>query len=359
MMEQLCGYTLTGDMTNKNAGFSMWCFGIKGGKEYFIKQFLSPKYPYNDTVSSAKRIEKNRQACEAFEKEKISIYNVVNNFSDGNDVRIREFFRNESRFYIVMEKIDALPWEIPDLAALSEVEKRYLCAIVSHAVAALHRGGLIHADLKHENILYTKAANGNITAKVIDFDSAFLESDPPEGSNISGDWVYFSPEVWARTSGMDSKLTCKMDVFALGVLFHQYFSGELPGFSKENGVTATGQAVLADLPLTLSETIPEDVRELLSEMLRKDPDERPAAEQVFQRLQPKVIRDFLEANNIRETPVRNTRYCTMCGSRFEGLDVLCPACRASDLTVRFDRGPVDGGGSSGGGNGFRKASDLL
>ena len=57
-MEQLCGYTLTGDMTNKNAGFSMWCFGIKEGREYFIKQFLTPKYPYKDTVSSPQRIER-------------------------------------------------------------------------------------------------------------------------------------------------------------------------------------------------------------------------------------------------------------------------------------------------------------
>ena len=56
-MEQLFGYTL-GEMTNRNAGTCLWCFGTKNGKEYFIKQFLNPKYPYQDKVLSPERIEK-------------------------------------------------------------------------------------------------------------------------------------------------------------------------------------------------------------------------------------------------------------------------------------------------------------
>ena len=41
-MEMLGTYELTGHLTSENSGFSLWGFGRKEGKDYCIKQFLSP-----------------------------------------------------------------------------------------------------------------------------------------------------------------------------------------------------------------------------------------------------------------------------------------------------------------------------
>lgn len=285
-MEKLWKYTLNSAFTNKNAGFSMWCFGTCQGKEYFIKQFLAPKYPAEDTVSSPEKIARKRMACEEFERRRARMYATLSACSDGNDVSILAFFRISSRYYIVTEKIEALPWTVNTIAALAEAEKRRLCAIIAHAIAALHNGHMVHSDIKHDNILYTYTESGRVTAKIIDFDGGFLESDPPSlDEGVTGDTNYFSPEVCARVYGENRPLTAKLDVFAMGILFHQYFTGRLPAYDMSMA-SCPGEAVLQGSPLLLDSNLPEDISELLAQMLSADPKDRPTAREAFMRLRP-------------------------------------------------------------------------
>lgn len=307
-MEKLGSYELTGHLTSQNSGYSVWGFGKKNGCDYFIKQFLSPKYPDNDTVSSAASIEKRKKKCDRFEQKKASIYKMINDNSDGNAVRVEEFFRVESKYYISMRKIDALDWGVDTIAALSEKEKRFLCSVIAHGVAGLHKGHVVHADLKHDNILFMKSSSGYVTAKIIDFDSGFLETDPPsESEEIVGDQVYFSPEACKTFMGESPELTCKMDIFALGVLFHQYFTGVLPGFDASLGNYA-GEAVARGSTVTVSDDIPTDVRALLVKMLDADPKMRPTALEVYAFFAGKTIEEVEErgsgtANKPSEKPV--------------------------------------------------------
>ena len=280
-MEKLGNYELASSLTNQNAGYSVWGFGKKNGKDYFVKQFVERKYPANDTVSSPERLAKKLKDCERFEKRKKAIYRMLNENSDGNAVRVEEFFRIESKYYISMRKIDSMKWGIEDISKLPVGEIKRLCAIIAHSIAGLHKGRLIHADLKPDNIIFMKTDAGYTTAKIIDFDSGFLETDPPgPGETIVGDFHYFSPEACRTIWGEEIELTCKMDVFALGVLFHQYFTGKLPGFNTAES-TYSGEAAAKGEILAVSGNIPGDVRELLAQMLCNDPEERPTAMEVF------------------------------------------------------------------------------
>lgn len=280
-MEKLGSYELTGHLSSQNSGYSVWGFGKKNGRDFFIKQFLSPKYPHNDTVSSAASLEKRKKRCLRFEQKKAALYKSINDNSDGNAVRVEEFFRVESKYYISMRKIDALEWSVDTVAGLTDQEKRFLCAVIAHGIAGLHKGHVVHADLKHDNILFMKTSAGYVTAKIIDFDSGFLETDPPtEGEEIVGDQVYFSPEACKTFMGESPELTCKMDIFALGVLFHQYFTGALPGYDTSLGNYA-GEAVARGGTATVSPEIIPDVRALLERMLDADPHKRPTAMEVY------------------------------------------------------------------------------
>lgn len=294
-MEKLGSYELTGHLTSQNGGYSVWGFGKKNGKDYFIKQFLSPKYPENDTVSSPASLEKRKKKCQRFEQKKAAIYKMINNNSDGNAVRVEEFFRVETKYYISMRKIDALPWDVETIAGLSEKEKRFLCAVIAHGIAGLHKGHVVHADLKHDNILFMKSSSGYVTAKIIDFDSGFLETDPPtEGEEIVGDQVYFSPEACKTFMGESPELTCKMDIFALGVLFHQYFTGVLPGYDTNLGNYA-GEAAANGSAISVSTEIPSDVRNLLEKMLNADPHLRPTALEVYAAFAGKTLLEAKES----------------------------------------------------------------
>lgn len=333
-MGWLWQYNMIGNLSNRNAGYSMWGFAKKDGKDFFVKQFLSPKYPVNDTQSSPARIRRKMDICDKFVQQKQKIYSVVNAESDGNDVRIQELFRVDSKFYIAMEKIEALPWTIQTVCDLDIDEKRRLCAIIAHGIAALHHGGLIHADVKHENILFTKTPTGTITAKITDFDSAFLETEPlDENEEIVGDWVYFSPEAWNKINGEPANLTCKMDVFALGVLFHQYFAGTLPLFDTEN-CSAAGQALHMGLEVRVAEGLPQDLTELLQQMLSKDPDDRPTADEVFRRIRTLPDEAADVTGGAEETVVR---FCWRCGTRLLGGATLCDSC-ADELRSSSEKG---------------------
>ncbi len=337
----------------------MWCFGTYQGKEYFIKQFLSPKYPAEDKVSSPEKIAKKIKECEAFEQRRRRLYATLTEFSDGNDVSILEFFRVSSRYYIVTEKVEALPWTIETIAALEEREKRRICAIIAHAIAALHKGNIVHSDIKHDNILYTYTESGKVTAKIIDFDGGFLEYDPPSMEDgVTGDTNYFSPEVCARAYGEERLLTSKIDIFALGILFHQYFSGKLPGYDRSNA-SCPGEAVLQGNKLRLSEDLPRDISDLIGKMLSAAPQERPTAQEAFELLRPyhskeefSVFKDYNEAirlfgfhgsNDNTAGATANSEYgvqtmtggtayyCSMCGRSVSGTTAVCDACAAELL----------------------------
>lgn len=287
-MEQLGYYTLSSPMTNKDSGFSVWCFGQRDGQEYFIKEFLSPKYPFEDPHAPQELIARKKKDCEDFEIQKRRLYSTLNQYSDGNSVRVRDFFRVETKYYVAMPKVNAQNLSIAFIAAMPESEQRRLCAIIAHAVASFHNGGLIHGDIKPNNILFTQLPSGYYTAKIIDFDSSFLESEPPQdGEEIVGDQIYFSPEAWLVTYGYEAALTCKMDVFALGILFHQYFTGELPTFDPE--AEYAGKAVAQGMELTLSPRLPRDLRPLIGRMLEANPTQRISAMEVFRALTPAPV----------------------------------------------------------------------
>ena len=88
--------------------------------------------------------------------------------------------------------------------------------------------------------------------------------------------------------GEKPRLTCKMDIFALGVLFHQYFTGCVPDFDSSLGHYA-GEAVACGGTARAFAHLPEDIRQLLTSMLDVDPDRRPTALEVHAVLCKKTL----------------------------------------------------------------------
>ena len=113
--------------------------------------------------------------------------------------------------------------------------------------------------------------------------------DYPPGE-ITGDQVYFSPEALLHNMGRPVAVTEKADIFALGLLFHQYWCGTLPGFDREehryaNEALLEGDSLLLNIP-----ALPGDVRALLDRMLALDPAERPSARQAWESLSGETIK---------------------------------------------------------------------
>lgn len=276
-MSVIKGYKLLGDLSAQNAGFCQWGFCEKGGREYFIKEFLTPVYPADNKDLSAKIIERKRKACDDFYSEKKEFYDVLSCCRTGNNILIQEFFRSGSKYYIVTDKVDADGTDPAIISKLSREKKETLIRSILYSIAKLHDAGIVHADIKPDNILLKKTTGGYYTAKIIDFDAGFLIKKTP--SEVQGDFVYLAPEVYLKMNEEEVKLNEKLDIFALGILFHQYWTGELPKIGADYRYAF--EAVLDGSEIQLNNAIPLEFRKTISRMLSPDPASRPSAREVL------------------------------------------------------------------------------
>ena len=284
MSDVINKYLLVDPFQNQNAGFSRWTTAKKGSHFYFIKEFMDPKFPDEESLSDKLRNDRIRE-CREFEKNKLKLYSIINKASDGNLVRITEFFRVDSHYYMTTDWIDHDGMGFDEIAGMNMKDKLLLCRTAAHSLAALHSVKIAHSDIKDTNVLVHKSKGGKAVAKIIDFDCGFFEDNPPENEDdLGGDQVYLSPEACLFFCGEDVSLTCKMDVFAMGLLFHQYLTGELPYFDKREYDYAH-EAVLDGVVLKAdSADIPPKVGEIIENMLLMDAGKRISAQDAYDRL---------------------------------------------------------------------------
>lgn len=147
-------------------------------------------------------------------------------------------------------------------------------------LAAAHREGLVHRDVKPENILIDQ--HGRLL--VVDFGLARAVAESAHtthsgmGGTVFGTIAYLSPEQVARGYA-DSR----SDVYAVGILLYELLTGE-PPYRGDNAVTVAYRHVNDDVPPpseVASET-PGEVDDLVIEATNRDPLRRPAdAEQML------------------------------------------------------------------------------
>lgn len=269
---QINGYELKGELKTTNSGFSKWGFAVRNGKEYFIKEFIDPVYPVCTDVLDEAMIEHKKKICRDYEARSSLLYETINECSDGNLVDIEDFFREGSHYYLVMEKITGVSMTL--VRKLPETDKIRICKALLHCLKGLHNAGIVHADIKLDNVIFRKLPSGKITGKVIDFDNSFWEAQPPApDEEILGDPVYMAPETFLMMEEEEGTLTAAIDVFALGLVFHQIFTGQLPEFDHEEYDYAF-EAVLDGGELIYSREIPPVWRDMIIAMTAKDAEKR-------------------------------------------------------------------------------------
>lgn len=153
---------------------------------------------------------------------------------------------------------------------------------LAEGLACAHRHGVVHRDLKSENVLLT--VDGE--PKIADFGIARRPSGAGEETLTGDGAVLGTYRVMSPEQARGEPTDARSDLFALGVLLHEMFTGRSP-FLAENGL-ATMQRVLHHRPPRASEVdsgIPDGVAELIDHLLEKEPVLRPRdAEEVAGRL---------------------------------------------------------------------------
>ena len=195
---------------------------------------------------------------------------------------------DDGSFYLVLEYVDGTSLRellekggaLPIQRALRIVQQTVL------ALGAAHAAGVVHRDLKPDNLMLVSEPDGTDRVKVLDFGIARVAAPDARRDStqltrvgvVMGTVAYMSPEQ-ATGQAVDARA----DLYSLGVMFYEMVAGVVP-FDAELPSQVLARQLVEEPPPLPPGTTPAR-RRLEFDLMQKKPDDRPAsAEEVLARL---------------------------------------------------------------------------
>ncbi|MBG6138217.1 Stk1 family PASTA domain-containing Ser/Thr kinase [Longispora fulva] len=210
-----------------------------------------------------------RQFTDRFEREA----KMIARLTHPNIVAVYDEGSHDGLPYLVMEYVKGrtLRDVLNDRVRLAADEALGIMASVLAALAAAHRAGLVHRDVKPENVLLSD--DGQV--KVADFGLARAVEASGEENTASGQLLatvaYVAPELVS-----EGYADPRADVYSAGIMLYELLTGHVP-YEGAQAVDVAWQHVERDVPAP-SRTVPEisaGLDELVARATRRDPGARP------------------------------------------------------------------------------------
>lgn len=259
----------------------------------------------DDSVFQSRFIQEARSAA------RLADPHVVNVFDQGQDGELA---------YLVMEYLPGITLRdlLKEQRRLSVTQTITVMDAVLEGLSAAHDAGLIHRDVKPENVLL--AEDGRI--KIGDFGLARASSaNTATGAQLLGTIAYLAPELVTRGTA-----DARSDIYALGIMLYEMLTGLQP-FRGEQPMQIAYQHATDSVPRpsVRNPGVPEQIDELVLWATEKDPDERPAdAAEMLERLReierelgiaPMASRGGITASRREPEPAQNEQTKVMPFSR--------------------------------------------
>ncbi|AVH58440.1 MULTISPECIES: serine/threonine-protein kinase [Streptomyces] len=209
-----------------------------------------------------------------------------------NIVRVRDLVVEGDLLALVMDLVDG-----PDLhrylrenGPFTPVAASLLTAQIADALAASHADGVVHRDLKPANVLL-KQDGGQMHPMLTDFGIARLADSPglTRTHEFVGTPAYVAPE-----SAEGRPQTSAVDIYGAGILLYELVTGR-PPFAGGSALEVLHQHLSAE-PRRPS-TVPDPLWTVIERCLRKNPDERPSAENLARGLRTVAAGIGVHANS--------------------------------------------------------------
>lgn len=182
------------------------------------------------------------------------------------------------RAYMVMEYVEGL--ELSKLVArgpLKVPEAVRVAGEILSAVEFAHSAGIVHCDIKPDNIMITRQGN----VKVLDFGiaraAAAAFDDLAQTTSVLGTAAYFSPE-----QAQGKKVDARTDIYAIGVVLFEMLTGKVP-FEGDTAVAVAHQHIHAQpvAPSTFNTKVTPALDAVVLKALSKAPKDRYQSTQAF------------------------------------------------------------------------------
>ncbi len=249
-----------------------------GGMAYVYKAYDN----VDDRIVAVKILKDEYLNNEEFSRRFKNESKAIAILSHPNIVRVIDVSFGDNLQYIVMEYIDGITLKeyIEQQKILQWKEVVHFITQILHALQHAHDKGIVHQDVKPQNILLL--ADGTI--KVTDFGIArFSRSQmsphTEQSDKAIGSVHYISPEQ-ARAEVTDEK----SDIYSVGVMMYEMLTGQLP-FESDNAVSVAIMQMQTDpkRPQEINSDIPDGLEEITLKAMQKDPHKRyqSAAEMLY------------------------------------------------------------------------------
>jgi len=160
-------------------------------------------------------------------------------------------------------RLDRGPVPVPQAIKIADA--------IAEALAIAHAGGMVHRDLKPDNVWLTSDAHGVERVKVLDFGLA--RSVLGQTTTLTGPGTLFgTPSYMAPEAISGKEVGPPADLYALGLILHEMISGS-KAFERDT-IEATFAAHLFDQAPPMSPDVPRPLADLIRRLLIKDPNER-------------------------------------------------------------------------------------
>ncbi len=145
-----------------------------------------------------------------------------------NVVELLDLGTYEDRHYLVMEHLEGESLEsvLQRGTRMDADQATSVLLPIAAALSTLHSGGLLHRDVKPDNVLLALDEEGRVVPKLVDFGLAKELAELPTGSHhtIAGTPHYMSPEQARGSLDLDARV----DQYAFGVMLYRVLTGAMP-----------------------------------------------------------------------------------------------------------------------------------
>jgi serine/threonine-protein kinase len=221
-----------------------------------------------DATTRHRFMREARASCAVHHPNVLEIDDVIE-LADGTPLLVMDLLEGES-FGARLEREKKL--SLPELAPL-------MLQVVS-AVGTAHQMGVVHRDLKPDNIFLERARDGGITVKVLDFGIAkvTLEADAAQSRSITGTGAilgtpyYMAPEQMFGERDVDHRA----DIWSLGVILYEALAGVRP--TQAENIGQVFKIVMTNTIKPIEKAVPElplPIAQIVGRMLSRDRDDRP------------------------------------------------------------------------------------
>jgi serine/threonine protein kinase len=244
--------------------------------------------------------------------------------------------------YLALEYLDgqSLGDRLVELGVLGVIEAADILLPVMDALSFAHSSGIVHRNLKPDNIFITRPAEGTVAPKLLDFGIAKTLDKDSTALTQTG-FVLGTPEYMSPEQAHGTTIGVGADIYSMGVVFYECLSGALPTGDLEGTAILVATATGRITPLSdRAPWLPKSVTDVVSKALKVNASERFQDMAAFASAMAHACGIVRKSGEIRPPSGTQVRRKTQMGLRDPALKASSPSLVQFHQSNAYQLGPI-------------------